>query len=214
MNTKSKPTVIAIAGASASGKTLLAHTMYQELSSELGSDIDLAILAEDSYYRDQSHLPMAERELTNYDHPDAFEHELLVAHLAALVAGNAVAMPVYDFSIHTRAQATTTVGPAKVIIVEGILLLNDARLLEMFDIKVFVDTPLDICLLRRIKRDLRKRGRSLESITTQYHATVRPMYFEFIAPSRAQADLVVTRGGKNRIAIDVLKQKISALLVN
>jgi uridine kinase len=121
-------------------------------------------------------------------------------------------MPQYDFTRHTRGKQTKTIEPAKVIIVEGILLLLDARLREMFDIKVFVDTPLDICLLRRIKRDLRERGRSLDSVIDQYHATVRPMYFEFIAPSRAHADLVVTRGGKNRIAIDVLKQKISALI--
>lgn len=205
-------TVIAVAGASASGKTLLAQTMYQELSRELGDKVDLAMLAEDAYYRNQSHLPMAEREHTNYDHPDAFEHELLVEHLQELAAGRAVQMPEYDFSQHTRADKTHTVNPAKVIIVEGILLLSDERLRELFDIQVFVDTPLDICLLRRIKRDLEKRGRTLESVTAQYHATVRPMYFEFIAPSRTHADLVVTRGGKNRIAIDVLKQKIRALM--
>jgi uridine kinase len=212
LKTSPSLTVLAIAGASASGKTLLAQTMYQELRDELGSEIDLAILAEDAYYRDQSHLPMAERELTNYDHPDAFEHELLVQHLEDLAAGKAVEIPAYDFSKHTRVKQTRCIQPAKVVIVEGILLLSDARLCELFDIKVFVDTPLDICLLRRIKRDLQERGRTLDSITAQYNATVRPMYFEFIAPSRAQADLVVTRGGKNRIAIDVLKQKISALI--
>lgn len=205
-------TIIAIAGASASGKTLLAQTVYQELQSELGSQCDVAILAEDAYYRDQSHLDMSERELTNYDHPDAFEHELLEAHLQDLSDGKSIAMPEYDFPHHTRAQTTHTVQPAKVIIVEGILLLSDAKLRQMFDIKVFVDTPLDICLLRRIERDLQERGRSLESITKQYTETVRPMYYEFIAPSRSHADLVITRGGKNRIAIDVLKQKISSLV--
>lgn len=205
-------TIIAIAGASASGKTLLALTMFEELQAELGEGFDLAILAEDAYYRNQSHLPMAERERTNYDHPDAFEHELLVAHLQALARGQTIAVPQYDFTQHTRKSETKTVQAAKVVIVEGILLLSDARLREMFDIKVFVDTPLDICLLRRIERDLRERGRNLDSVSDQYHATVRPMYFEFIAPSRAHADLVVTRGGKNRIAIDVLKQKISALI--
>lgn len=205
-------TIIAIAGASASGKTLLALTMYEELKAELGEGFDLSILAEDAYYRDQSHLPFSEREHTNYDHPDAFEHELLVSHLQQLAQGSAVQVPQYDFTQHTRKTETNKVYPAKVVIVEGILLLSDARLRDLFDIKVFVDTPLDICLLRRIERDLRERARSLDSVTDQYHATVRPMYFEFIAPSRAHADLVVTRGGKNRIAIDVLKQKISALI--
>lgn len=212
MMLRPQQTIIAVAGASASGKTLLAQTMYQELSDELGDTVDLAMLAEDAYYRDQSHLPMAERERTNYDHPDAFEHELLVEHLQELAAGRSVQVPEYDFSQHTRAANTHTVEPAKVLIVEGILVLSDERLRDLFDIQVFVDTPLDICLLRRIKRDLEERGRTLESVTAQYHATVRPMYFEFIAPSRTHADLVVTRGGKNRIAIDVLKQKIRALI--
>ncbi len=205
-------TIIAIAGASASGKTLLAQTVYRELIQELGESCDIAILAEDAYYRDQSHLAMADRELTNYDHPDAFEHELLLQHLQSLNDGHAVSVPSYDFTQHTRADTTTHIAAAKVIIVEGILLLSDPRLRECFDIKVFVDTPLDICLLRRIERDLQERGRSLKSVVKQYTSTVRPMYFEFIAPSRSHADLVVTRGGKNRIAIDVLKQKITALL--
>ncbi len=205
-------TIIAIAGASASGKTLLAQTVYRELIQELGESCDVAILAEDAYYRDQSHLAMADRELTNYDHPDAFEHELLLTHLQSLNDGQAISIPSYDFTQHTRAGATTHIAAAKVILVEGILLLSDPRLRECFDIKVFVDTPLDICLLRRIERDLQERGRSLESVIKQYTSTVRPMYFEFIAPSRSHADLVVTRGGKNRIAIDVLKQKITALL--
>lgn len=206
-------TIIAVAGASASGKTLLAQTMYAELNEELREGCDVAIIDEDAYYRDQSHLQMAEREVTNYDHPDAFEHELLVDHLQALAAGQSVQVPSYDFTRHTRSTQTRQVDPARVIIVEGILLLSDPRLRELFDIKVFVDTPLDICLLRRIKRDLEERGRSLTSIINQYTNTVRPMYFEFIAPSRTHADLVVTRGGKNRIAIDVLKQKITALML-
>ena len=204
-------TIIAIAGASASGKTLLAQTVFNEIQQDLGMDCSVATMAEDAYYRDQSHLDFEQRELTNYDHPDAFEHELLLEHLQSLAEGQAIEMPSYDFTRHTRAAETRRIQPAKVILIEGILLLSDARLREQFDIKVFVDTPLDICLLRRIERDLEERGRSLDSVITQYTSTVRPMYFEFIAPSRAHADLVVTRGGKNRIAIDVLKQKVAAL---
>jgi len=208
-------TVIAIAGASASGKTLLAQTVFQELQCDtgiLGRESDVAILAEDAYYRDQSHLDLAQRESTNYDHPNAFEHELLMHHLQALNAGQSIEVPSYDFSRHTRAKRVHSMAPPKVVLLEGILLLHDPKLRELFDIKVFVDTPLDICLLRRIERDMQERGRDLDSIVTQYRATVRPMYHEFIAPSKAHADLVITRGGKNRIAIDVLKQKIAALL--
>ncbi|MEM7359973.1 MAG: uridine kinase [Pseudomonadota bacterium] len=205
-------TIIAIVGASASGKTLLARTIYQELSQELGSVDELAILEEDAYYRDQSHLPFKLREQTNYDHPDAFEHDLLLHHLGELRAGRSVEVPIYDFSQHTRSADSREVTAAKVIIVEGILLLTDARLREQFDIKLFVDTPLDICLLRRIARDMEERKRSLKSVTEQYQSTVRPMFYEFIEPCKQYADMVVTRGGKNRIAIDLLKQKISSLL--
>ena len=205
-------TIIAIVGASASGKTLLAQTIYHELSQELGSDANLAILTEDAYYRDQSHLPFKAREQTNYDHPDAFEHDLLVEHLEALRNGHSVDVPTYDFSKHTRSTETREINAPKVVIVEGILLLTDERLREQFDIKLFVDTPLDICLLRRIERDMVERGRSLKSITEQYQSTVRPMYYQYIEPCKEYVDMVVRRGGKNRIAIDMLKQRISALL--
>jgi uridine kinase len=208
-------TVIAIAGASASGKTLLAQTIYQELCAEKSSSpnlaADLAVLAEDSYYNDQSHLEFKLREQTNYDHPDAFEHKLLLEHILMLRAGLPVDVPIYDFARHTRSSETRRIEPSKVLIVEGILLLTDPSLREQFDIKLFVDTPLDICLLRRIDRDINERSRSLQSITQQYRATVRPMFYEHIEPSRQHADIVVNRGGRNRIAIDLLKQKISSL---
>ena len=203
--------IIAIAGASASGKTLFTQTVVQELCAEFSSD-SLAVLEEDGYYRDQSHLPLKLREQTNYDHPRAFEHELLIDHLASLKQGKAVEVPTYDYENHTRSERVRHVQPANVVIVEGILLLADPSLCEHFDIKVFIDTPLDICLLRRIQRDVAERGRSLSSVADQYEATVRPMYYEFIEPSKTQADVVVTGGGKNRVAIELLKQSIRSSL--
>lgn len=208
-----KPTIIAIAGASASGKSLFASTVYQELVAEFGGE-RIAVLAEDAYYRNQDHLSMDQRVLTNYDHPAAFEHELLAEHLESLKAGNAVEMPQYCYKTHTRKLETIKVHPAKVILVEGILLLTDVRLREQFNITVFMDTPLDICLLRRMKRDLEERGRTIASVSEQYEHYVRPAFFEFIAPSKQYADLVVTRGGKNQIAIDIIKTKIRALLAS
>ncbi len=208
---KKNYTVIAIVGASASGKSLFAQTIYQELLPELGEN-NIAIIKEDSYYRAQDHLSMAEREQINYDHPNAFEHELLAEHLIELSQKKAIEIPSYSYTVHTRLAETTTLEPAKVILVEGILLLEDARLRNLFDIKIFMDIPLDICLLRRIERDMVERERSLESITQQYMETVRPMYYQYIEPSKAYADIVITQGGKNRMAIEVLKAKIRQLV--
>ncbi|WP_404407428.1 uridine kinase [Pseudidiomarina marina] len=206
-----KTTIIAIAGASASGKSLFASTVYQELVAELGGQ-GIAILAEDAYYRDQSHLSFEQRQLTNYDHPSAFEHELLVQHLEKLRQGESVAMPQYSYKTHTRLPETIKISPGKVIMVEGILLLNDPNLRKLFDISVFMDTPLDVCLLRRMIRDVEERGRTIQSVAEQYQETVRPAFFEFILPSKQFADLVVTRGGQNEIAIDLIKSKIRQLL--
>jgi len=205
-----KPTIIAIAGPSASGKTLFAKTIHDELVNELGEN-GISILYEDAYYRDQSHLTMAEREQTNYDHPDAFEHQLLNKHLSSLVNNEAINSPVYCYKTHTRTKETREFSPTKIILVEGILLLSNIELRDRFDIKVYMDTPLDICLIRRIKRDLIERSRSVESVTNQYLETVRPMYYQFIEPSKSWADIVITRGGKNRMAIEVLKAKIRQL---
>ncbi|RUO72566.1 uridine kinase [Pseudidiomarina sediminum] len=206
-----KTTIIAIAGASASGKSLFASTVYQELVAEIGGT-GIAILNEDAYYRDQSHLTFEQRQLTNYDHPSAFEHELLVEHLAALSNGHTIEMPQYSYKTHTRIPETIKVQPGKVIMVEGILLLNDPHLRKLFDISVFMDTPLDVCLLRRMIRDVEERGRTVQSVAEQYEETVRPAFFEFILPSKQFADLVVTRGGQNEIAIDLIKSKIRQLL--
>jgi len=210
MTQQSKTTVIAIAGASASGKSLFAQTIYDELLPELGKD-GISIIKEDAYYRDQSHLTIDERIQTNYDHPKAFEHELLKSHLTDLIDKKEIESPVYCYKTHTRTSETTTVASTKIILVEGILLLSNPILRDCFDIKVYMDTPLDICLIRRIERDTLERERSLISITTQYLSTVRPMYYQFIEPSKAWADLVITRGGKNRMAIEVLKAKIRQL---
>lgn len=206
----SKTTVIAIAGASASGKSLFAETIYQELLPELGAN-GISIIKEDAYYRDQTNVSMDERIKTNYDHPMAFEHELLTSQINSLTAKKSVNCPVYCYKTHTRTEETITIKPTKIILVEGILLLSNPELRDCFDIKVYMDTPLDICLIRRIKRDTNERERSLESITNQYLTTVRPMYYQFIEPSKAWADLVITRGGKNRMAIEVLKAKIRQL---
>ncbi|GGD48891.1 uridine kinase [Lacimicrobium alkaliphilum] len=174
--------------------------------------MNILVLCEDHYYRDQSHMTMEERLKTNYDHPNAFEHELLIEHLLDLKAGKSIEYPQYSFNTHTRLAETQTLEPASVIIVEGIMLLASPELLPLFDIKVFIDTPLDICLLRRITRDVQERGRTLQSVTEQYESTVKPMYHQFVAPSRFTADVVVTQGGKNRIALDVLKSHIQQAL--
>lgn len=209
-NTANKPTIIAIAGPSASGKTLFAQTLYNELIPELSKE-GISILHEDAYYHEQSHLTIAEREKTNYDHPDAFDHDLLIEHLDQLMTHNNVLRPEYCYTTHTRLKETTDFPSTKIILVEGILLLSNEKLRECFDIKVYMDTPLDICLVRRMQRDLIERNRSIDSITQQYLATVRPMYYKYIEPSKTWSDIVITQGGKNRMAIEVLKAKIRQL---
>ena len=205
-----KPTVIAITGASASGKSLFAQTIYDELLPELG-DNNISIIKEDAYYRSQDHLEIEQRVLTNYDHPSAFDHDQLQQHIVELVKGNNVQSPIYCYKTHTRKKETNPINSTPIILIEGILLLSNPALRDCFDIKVYIDTPLDICLIRRIQRDIIERGRSIDSITTQYTETVRPMYYQFIEPSKMWADLVVTRGGKNRMAIEVIKAKIRQL---
>lgn len=211
MSDNNQCVIIGIAGASASGKSLIASTIYQELKEKVG-DHQIGVITEDRYYRDQSHLSMEERVKTNYDHPQALDHDLLCQHLKALMDGHAVDVPQYSYAEHTRMAETTTMTPKKVIILEGILLLTDPRLRELMHASIFMDTPLDICLLRRMKRDVAERGRTMESVLEQYQKTVRPMFMQFIEPSKQYADIIVPRGGKNRIAIDVLKAHIAKLL--
>ncbi|QYK00148.1 uridine kinase [Shewanella psychrotolerans] len=209
---KSQCVIIGIAGASASGKSLIAKTIYEELCRDLGTD-EIGVIAEDAYYKDQSHLSMDQRVLTNYDHPKALDHPLLCEHLEALKHGQAVDIPQYSYTEHTRIAETVKMTPKKVIILEGILLLTDPMLREKMDASVFMDTPLDICFMRRLSRDVAERGRTMESVMQQYTQTVRPMFLQFIDPSKQYADIIVPRGGKNRIATDILKARIQHLLV-
>lgn len=202
----SKVIIIGIAGASASGKSLLANTIFNEL----GSD-QVTIIPEDSYYKDFSHLTYQQRCDLNYDHPDSFDHDLLVDHLHELQDGQAVDVPIYDYKIHLR-NGKRYVGAHRIIVLEGILLLSEKKLRELMDIKIFMDTALDICLIRRLKRDILDRQRTLESVLSQYEKTVRPMYRQFIEPSKRYADIIVPRGGENRIAIDLIKAKIREIL--
>lgn len=203
--------IVGIAGASASGKSLIASTIYNELKAKVG-DHQIGVITEDCYYKDQSDLSMEDRVKTNYDHPNALDHDLLCDHLEQLMKGDTVDIPEYSYTEHTRVKETTEFTPKKVIILEGILLLTDPRLRSLMHASIFMDTPLDICLLRRVTRDVQERGRTMESVLKQYQKTVRPMFMQFIEPSKQYADIIVPRGGKNRIAIDVLKAHIAKLL--
>lgn len=199
--------IIGISGASASGKSLLANTIVNEL----GSD-QVAVISEDSYYKDLKDLSFEERAKTNFDHPNAFDHGLLIEHLQSLRDGKSIEVPKYDFTLHQRKTITRKIGNHRIIVLEGILLFVDKPLRDMMDIRIFMDTSLDICLMRRLRRDLLERQRSLDSVLTQYQETVRPMYLQFIEPSKRYADIIVPRGGENRIAIDMIKAKMRELL--
>jgi len=201
--------ILGITGPSASGKSLLANTIVNGL----GSD-QVVIISEDSYYKDNSHLSFEDREKINYDHPDAFDHALLAEHLKRLQRGENVEIPIYSHSKHTRLPETRSVGGHSVIIVEGILLFSEEILRSLMNIRIFMSAPLDICLMRRLTRDVVERHRSVESVLHQYETTVRPMYLQFIEPSSRYADLIVPRGGENHIAIDTIQAKIRELLSN
>ena len=203
----SETIIIGISGPSASGKSLLANTIVNEL----GTD-QVAVISEDSYYKDLKHLSLEERAKVNFDHPNALDHDLLLSHLHSLREGKSVDVPVYDHTHHQRKPESRKVGDHRIIVLEGILLFVETELRKAMDIKIFMDTALDICLLRRLNRDIIERGRTLESIMAQYHATVRPMYFQFIEPSKRHADLIVPRAGENRIAIDMIKAKMREML--
>jgi uridine kinase len=194
-----QPLVVGIAGGTGSGKTTVAHKLAAAMPPGRCITIE-----HDAYYRDQAHLSFEERTRINYDHPGSLESDLLAKHLTDLKAGRAVEIPIYDFSTHTRRPDTRRVTPAKVIIVEGILVFTEPALREQMDIKIFVDTDADIRLMRRIRRDLEERGRTFQSVRDQYHATVRPMHLEYVEPSKRWADLIIPEGGDNRVALDVL----------
>ena len=202
-----KVIILGIAGPSASGKSLLANTIVNEL----GSD-QVVVISEDAYYKDNSHLPLNEREKINYDHPDSFDHALLTEHLKRLQSGQSVEIPIYSHVKHLRTNETRMIGRHAIIVLEGILLFSESSLRQLMDIRIFMSAPLDICLIRRLKRDVVERHRSFESVLHQYETTVRPMYLQFIEPSSRHADLIVPRGGENRIAIDMIQAKMRELL--
>jgi len=203
----SKRILIGIAGGSGSGKTLVARTLVRDLGSSR-----VAIVDQDSYYRDFDDIPVAERDLRNFDHPDAFDNALLKEHIRGLLDGKTVQQPIYDYTRHARLKETRPVGDHVVIVLEGILIFVDEELRDMMDIKVFIDADPDVRLIRRIERDIKERGRAIESILRQYQATVRPMHLQFVEPSKRYADLIVPEGGHNRVAIDLMKVKIKDLL--
>ena len=201
-----RPFLIGVAGGSNSGKT----TIAQRLADVVG-DRQISLIKLDAYYVAMPDLTLAERAAMNYDHPDAFDWELLDEHLAALTAGTPVNVPVYDFADYNRTAAVTTVHATRVIVVEGILVLWEPRLRQRFDLKIFVDAPADLRLIRRLQRDVAERGRTPESIIEQYLATVRPAHETFIEPSKRYADVIIPEGGLNRPALEVLLARVREL---
>ncbi|OQX84504.1 uridine kinase [candidate division KSB1 bacterium 4484_87] len=199
--------LIGIAGGSGSGKTLVSKRIYDEI----GSD-KVTIIQQDSYYKDLGHLDLEERKKQNFDHPDAFDNKLLFDHMIELLSGHEVEVPQYDFKNHTRKKETEKVSDNVVIVLEGILILHYPEIRNIMDIKVYVDTADDIRLIRRIRRDVQERGRSLDSILEQYEKSVRPMHLQFVEPTKRYADVILPEGGYNVVAIDLLKTKIRALL--
>ena len=195
--------ILGVAGGSGSGKT----TVVEEICRSL-HPAPVSVIHHDSYYKDLVHLPFEERAELNFDHPEALETSLLVEHLTRLRAGDPVDVPVYDFSTHTRTAEVRRVEATGVIIVDGILVLADPRLRDLMDIKVFVDTDADIRFIRRLRRDIRDRGRSLESVVDQYRSTVRPMHIAFVEGSRTFADIIIPEGGRNQVAIDLLVSRL------
>jgi len=194
-----RPFVVGIAGGTGSGKTTVAHKLASAMPAGRCVTIE-----HDAYYRDQGHLSPEERATINYDHPASLDSSLLAEHLRALRAGLAVSVPLYDFASYTRRRETRVVEPARVIVVEGILVFTEPELRDQMDIKIFVDTDPDIRLMRRIRRDLEQRGRTFQSVRDQYYATVRPMHIEHVEPTKRWADLIIPEGGNNRVALDVL----------
>jgi len=201
------PLVIGIAGGTGAGKSTIARTVVAELAGE-----SVTLIEHDHYYRDRPDLTFEARQLLNYDHPDSLESELLAAHLDALCQGDAIARPNYDFVHHRRTDRTTSLEPTRVIIVEGILIFAEPALRERFDVKIFVDTPADIRVLRRIRRDMERRGRQFDDIRRQYLKTVRPMHEAFVEPSRRFADVIIPEGGNNRVAVEMVVERLRKAL--
>jgi uridine kinase len=202
-----KPLIIGIAGGTGSGKSTVARRVAESLTESSVAFIDM-----DAYYKNFAHLPMAERRRVNWDHPDAFDLDLLVEHLGRLCDGEAIDKPVYDFVQHARSSRTVTVAPADVVVIDGILLFVDARVRSVCDVKVYVDADADVRLIRRLRRDMAQRGRPFDEILEQYLSTVRPMHLQFVEPSKRYADVIVPRGGHNAVAIEMIVAKIQRRL--
>lgn len=202
-----KPIIIGVTGGSASGKTSVSRAILDNFKNE-----KIAMIEHDSYYKDQSHLDFSERLKTNYDHPFAFDTDFLIEQLKELSEGRAVDIPIYDYEKHTRSDKTYRQDPQDVIIVEGILVLDDKRLRDMMDIKIFVDTDDDVRILRRIKRDMDERGRTLDSVVSQYLSAVKPMYHQFIEPTKRYADVIIPEGVSNTVGVDIINTKIASIL--
>ncbi|NLZ75675.1 MAG: uridine kinase [Erysipelotrichia bacterium] len=205
-----RPTIIGIAGGSASGKTSISQLLKQTYDDYKS----VIILKQDDYYKDQTHLPFAERLKTNYDHPFAFDNELLIEQLEMLIRGEAIEKPTYDYVNHTRSSVTEIVKPADVILLEGLFVLHDEAIRSKLDMKIYVDTDADVRFIRRLRRDVTERGRTLESVCEQYLNTVRVMHNVFIEPSKRYADLIIPEGSHNRVAMDLLKTKIYSIIAN
>lgn len=199
--------LIGIAGGTGSGKTLVANNIISELGSER-----VVVICQDSYYKDLSNLPVEHRSRHNFDHPDSFDFDLLINDMRALLQGQTISPPIYDFVTHARKPNTEFIGPHAIIVLEGILTFDNPVLRDLMDIKLYVDTDPDVRFIRRLKRDTLERGRSLESIIRQYEESVRPMHLQFVEPSKRYADIIIPEGGYNKVAIDLVKTKIEALL--
>lgn len=207
MTKRKQPIIIGVTGGSGSGKTSVSQAIYEQMAGK-----SIMMLQQDTYYNDQSDMTMEERKQVNYDHPLAFDTEHLIADLTKLRNFETIEMPVYNYAEFNRSKETIRTEAKDVIILEGIMILDDARLRDLMDIKVFVDTDDDIRIIRRIKRDMEERGRSLDSIITQYLKTVKPMYHQFVEPSKRYADIIVPEGGENKVAIDLLSTKVNDIL--
>ncbi len=202
-----EPVVIGVAGGTGSGKTTVAHEVLKRAGTK-----KISLIQHDAYYKDLNNLPVAQRAMQNFDHPDALDNKLLIAHLKQLKAAQSIEMPVYDFTTHTRTEETRPVEPHPVVLLEGILIFADKALRELMDVKIYVDTDADIRFIRRLQRDIAERGRTMESVIRQYLATVRPMHQEFVEPSKRHADVIIPEGGFNQVAIEMIAARIQALL--
>lgn len=202
-----RPLLIGISGGTGSGKSTVSQEIFKLIPEK-----KIVIIEQDSYYKDQSHLSFEERIKTNYDHPLAFDNELLLKHLNDLLNNKPIQKPIYDFEQHTMKKETVTVEPKDIIILEGILVLYDERIRNLLDIKIFVDTDADVRVIRRIQRDIKERGRTLDSVITQYMTTVRPAHLQFVEPTKRYADIVIPEGGYNKVAIDIVVAKINSIL--